>query len=57
VAADICRMTAEHAAGQNHTPDAVKFYKEALTHQPNDPDTLIALAKLYLQVSYAMLKK
>jgi Tfp pilus assembly protein PilF len=44
-------MTAEHAAGQNHTQDAVKFYKEALTHQPSDPDTLIALAKLYLQVS------
>jgi hypothetical protein len=50
VAAEICRMMAQHSAAQNHLQEATKFYKEALSHQPQDPDTLISLAKLYLQV-------
>jgi len=45
-------MMAEHAASQNLTPEAIKFYKEALAHQPNDQETLISLAKLYLQVIF-----
>ncbi|CAB3383131.1 Hypothetical predicted protein [Cloeon dipterum] len=49
VAASICRLMAQHSASQNSNQEAIKLYKEALVHQPSDPDTLIALAKLYLQ--------
>ncbi|XP_059488844.1 tetratricopeptide repeat protein 21B-like isoform X2 [Neocloeon triangulifer] len=46
VAANICRLMAKQGSNQ----EAIKYYKEALVHQPGDPETLIALAKLYLQV-------
>ena len=38
---------AEHHANQRDHNTAIRLYKEALEYTPDDPKTLLALAKLY----------
>ena len=42
---------AEHAETNREFDKAIKFYKEALTYDPEDKKAMIALAKLYMIVS------
>lgn len=42
---------AEHAANQREFDQAIRLYKEALQYDPEHAPTLLALAKLYMQVS------
>ena len=49
----MCSKMAEHAANQRDFERAIKLYKEALQHDPEDAPTLLALAKLYMQVLHA----
>lgn len=51
----MCAKMAEHAANQRDYERAIKLYKEALQHDPEHAPTLLALAKLYMQVSYSFL--
>lgn len=46
----MCCKMAEHAANQRDHDPAIRLYKEALDYTPEDHVTLLALARLYLQV-------
>lgn len=47
----MCSKMAEHAANQREFDQAIRLYKEALQYDPEHAPTLLALAKLYMQVS------
>ena len=46
----MCCKMAEHSVNQRDHDVAIRLYKEALDYTPEDPVTLLALARLYLQV-------
>lgn len=48
----MCGKMAEHAANQRDFERAIKLYKEALQYDPEHASTLLALAKLYMQVGF-----
>lgn len=50
VLADICSIMAEHSSSIRNFNQAIEYYKESLTHKPNDVRALLSLAKLYMQV-------
>lgn len=51
VAANICQQMAEYANMLRDHDAAIQFYKEALAYSPEDKNTLVALARLYMQVN------
>ena len=50
-AAKTCRKIADHYNNTRDFENAIKLYKEALQYNPEDTETLLALAKLYLQTN------
>ena len=40
----------ERYQSQRNYEQAIKYYREALQHQPDDANALLALARLYMQV-------
>ena len=48
---------AEYGANQREHDAAIRLYKEALDYMPDDASTLLALAKLYLQVGCSVYSK
>ncbi|XP_071548285.1 tetratricopeptide repeat protein 21B-like [Panulirus ornatus] len=51
LAGNMCGKMAEHAASQRDFERAIKLYKEALQYDPEHASTLLALAKLYMQIN------
>ncbi|KAJ8866732.1 hypothetical protein PR048_032593 [Dryococelus australis] len=51
VATHICQQMAERAAAVRDHSLAVRYYKEALNFTADNPDTLLPLARLYMQVN------
>ncbi|XP_068085087.1 tetratricopeptide repeat protein 21B-like [Anabrus simplex] len=51
IAADICQQMAEHANILRDFDSAIRYYKEALMHNGEDKLTMVALARLYMQVN------
>ncbi|XP_063227668.1 tetratricopeptide repeat protein 21B-like [Bacillus rossius redtenbacheri] len=51
VATHICQQMAERAAALRDHDLAIRYYKEALSFMPENPDTLVALARLFMQVN------
>ncbi|CAG0886786.1 unnamed protein product, partial [Cyprideis torosa] len=51
LAASICRQMAQHAVTERNWEKAIKLYKEAISSYPEDSDSLLALARLYLTVN------
>lgn len=50
-AANICQQMAEYANMLRDHDAAIRFYKEALAYSPEDTNTLVDLARLYMQVN------
>ena len=42
----------ERYQNQRNYEQAIKYYREALQHQPDDATALLALARLYMQVCH-----
>ncbi|XP_027210397.1 tetratricopeptide repeat protein 21B-like isoform X1 [Penaeus vannamei] len=51
LAGSMCSKMAEHAANQREFDQAIRLYKEALQYDPEHAPTLLALAKLYMQIN------
>ncbi|XP_068223465.1 tetratricopeptide repeat protein 21B-like [Palaemon carinicauda] len=51
LAGSMCAKMAEYAANQREFEKAIKLYKEALQYDPENATTLLALAKLYMQIN------
>ncbi|KAF0296468.1 Tetratricopeptide repeat protein 21B [Amphibalanus amphitrite] len=48
-ATEICCTMSERYQSQRNYEQAIKYYQEALQHQPDDANALLALARLYMQ--------
>ena len=48
----MCRKLAEYCANDRDHVGAIRLYKEALSYEPESAPSLLALARLYLQVRF-----